>query len=289
MTLNSANQWASQFVDGAHCGIVLVDTLGAVRYSNPCAQKMLGYCDAPEQACNWIQQFVLPDDQNAESERFQAFFTTGDLGGLAVDRQMLLIRADGERFWAECSCVSLQIENELLLGLQLRDTDSVHRRIKQLQQEARTDGLTGLANRRQFQSQLESNLERPLTLAILDIDRFKLLNDTYGHPVGDDTIKSLASLLAGHFPEALCLGRLGGDEFGILQDSHSEQARESHFERFLKLISENESHGGRITASLGVVRAQLAGHTARELLSTADRMLYQAKANGRNCIVGTEV
>ena len=158
---------------------------------------------------------------------------------------------------------------------------------RRLASEALTDPLSGLANRRGFQEQLERALSGKLTLSIIDIDNFKQVNDRFGHEAGDIAIKHIATQLLECFPEAVSCSRLGGDEFGVVLKTDSEMDVEAKFERLLQRIAamKPSKHEFSLTASIGIARSNVPGTSARELLTTADRCMYKAKKAGRNQIV----
>lgn len=159
---------------------------------------------------------------------------------------------------------------------------------------ARHDPLTEIANRIQFREALEGALLdlQPATgfaLHWIDLDRFKQVNDTLGHPVGDGLLKSVAKRLLASVRETDIVARLGGDEFVVLQaGAHEQKTAEDLAKRLLAAI--NEPHcvvGQQVNcgASIGIALAPpLHGQNAEELLKSADVALYNAKAAGRNCI-----
>ncbi len=160
------------------------------------------------------------------------------------------------------------------------------------------DGLTGLANRRQFDATLEQEWQKairselPLSLLFADIDYFKRYNDSYGHQAGDDCLKKVADSLQKtvHRPADL-VSRYGGEEFVmILPDTTSEGAL-AVAEKMLKYVSdlkiphENSDSADHVTLSIGVATlCPEEGSSPDELIEAADRVLYKAKDNGRNCI-----
>ncbi|MEC0177508.1 sensor domain-containing diguanylate cyclase [Paenibacillus favisporus] len=150
-----------------------------------------------------------------------------------------------------------------------------------------TDKLTGLKNRRYFQEQLDSRLSgepesgRPLSLAILDIDHFKQVNDTWGHPAGDEVLVRLGEVLTACSREGDIPARLGGEEFVlILPDTDAPEASE-RAERLRTAAEKADWPVGRITVSVGVATAS-AGDTEATLLKKADEALYASKTHGRN-------
>jgi len=163
-----------------------------------------------------------------------------------------------------------------------------------LQVEANTDHLTNLSNRRSFLENLNSECARSMryghsfSVAMIDIDHFKNVNDTYGHDVGDRVIKGLSDLLMGEFRTIDRIGRLGGEEFAVLFPETKLQGAAIACERFLELVRktqlplEDESIG--ITVSIGLAMLSADKKNGPEILKRADELLYDAKRNGRNCL-----
>jgi len=156
------------------------------------------------------------------------------------------------------------------------------------------DGLTGLINHVSFKEKLATEINRsarsraPFSVALLDLDRFKTVNDTYGHQAGDKVIQTFATLLKSSLRNVDIVGRYGGEEFGvILLEAASEQAA-STIERIRGEFEQVEfSHEGErfhVTFSCGLADSKDAG-TCEALLACADTALYTAKAGGRNRIV----
>jgi len=165
-------------------------------------------------------------------------------------------------------------------------------RFRETQRSSRVDGLTGLLNHTAAKSRLKSmvsqiNVHRTLTVAMLDIDRFKSINDTYGHPVGDQVIRSLAWLLKGHLRSNDLIGRYGGEEFLIALPGVSPEQARSVIERIridFSTLPHTHPHGSlHATFSAGI--ASYSVHdTAESLTESADNALLLAKRNGRNRI-----
>ncbi|SDL27080.1 diguanylate cyclase (GGDEF) domain-containing protein [Halarsenatibacter silvermanii] len=157
------------------------------------------------------------------------------------------------------------------------------------------DPLTDIYNRRYFMEVGEEEIERArrydeeLSLLMLDIDRFKQVNDRYGHPAGDAVLEDLAGLLRENFREVDIPARLGGEEFGILMPSTDKVQALKAAERIREKVAENstqyEDKEISITVSVGVAdfKEEFAG--MEEFLQLADKALYRAKQSGRNCTV----
>lgn len=173
------------------------------------------------------------------------------------------------------------------------------RLLEDSKQQAATDGLTGLPNRRAFAEKLDEMLQRaarfttPVSLLILDLDHFKKVNDTYGHPVGDQVLRRLSALLRESIREAVDMAaRYGGEEFAILLENTSHDGALKLAERLRKAFSEETfihmegSHAQQFkcTMSLGVASYPEAGD-ALVLVEKADQALYEAKQDGRNKVM----
>ena len=160
-----------------------------------------------------------------------------------------------------------------------------------LERLASLDQLTGLTNRRVFEEQLEDEVERsrrsgePLSLAILDLDHFKQVNDQHGHPVGDQVLRELSRVLRTQSRGRESLGRLGGEEFGWLLPGTSAARAYSAAERVRRVVaSVAVPPVGRMTVSIGVAGLR-PEQTAADLVEAADTALYEAKRSGRNRVV----
>ncbi len=152
------------------------------------------------------------------------------------------------------------------------------------EQQARRDPLTGIANRRALMEAFDRFVARgtPVRLMVVDIDRFKAINDAYGHDMGDDVLKAFAELVSSHARGDICAARIGGEEFALLGSAESLDPAIA-----LQLLGEISGaympHGEAITASIGVADAVVTDtEDWTALYGKADRALYRAKEEGRN-------
>ncbi len=170
--------------------------------------------------------------------------------------------------------------------------------IKRLADSAKTDYLTGLLNRRGFMDRIEYELElsrrsgRPLSLIVGDLDRFKELNDRYGHPAGDDVLAKVGQLLDTTRRRIDTAARMGGEEFALIAPFTDSKGAFSVAERVRRELSEmfGTAHDGKparrgalpVSISFGIVTYPTHGQTVEALLHAADRAMYEAKRRGRN-------
>jgi diguanylate cyclase (GGDEF)-like protein len=160
-----------------------------------------------------------------------------------------------------------------------------------VQRQAVTDELTGLANRRRFLAQLDTEVARsrrsgsPLALVLSDLDDFKQVNDRYGHEAGDKTLRAFADILRAAVRDIDLPVRLGGEEFAILLPDPNLDGGANLAERIRATLAATKIESGseriRVTASFGVSCFPTAA-AADELLVDADRRLYDAKRHGKN-------
>ena len=165
---------------------------------------------------------------------------------------------------------------------------------QQLSWEASHDALTELINRQEFRKRLEEGLRTAKTqnqqhaICYLDLDKFKIVNDTCGHAAGDELLRQVSNLLQKQVRQTDVLARLGGDEFGLLLHNCSIQQGQAVAQSLLESIREFrfiwDNQTFIIGVSIGLVRIDADSKTVESVMNMADAACYQAKNNGRNCI-----
>jgi diguanylate cyclase (GGDEF)-like protein len=159
--------------------------------------------------------------------------------------------------------------------------------LEQMERMANTDGLTHIANRRTFEANLDKEMARsirsgePVSLVMLDIDYFKVLNDTWGHQKGDEVLREVAVALQAGSREFDTIARYGGEEFAVILPGTGPDAAWAGAQRLHRLVTEGVT-SVPITVSLGVASAPMGAQTTQSLVKAADDALYQAKRAGRN-------
>jgi diguanylate cyclase (GGDEF)-like protein len=154
--------------------------------------------------------------------------------------------------------------------------------------QASLDPLTNLGNRRAFFAQLEARIRRQrrgggvFSLAVLDLDGFKALNDSQGHRVGDEALKLVAEILRARTRASDALGRIGGDEFGILMPDGGGDCAAMLRELCTSIARRSAAAGCAVTASIGCQTFQAAPEDTADAWQQADRVMYEAKLLGKN-------
>jgi diguanylate cyclase len=221
-----------------------------------------------------------------------------------MPRERRIPKIERTRAYAPCQAHHLPIKRKGATNIedlgrkvasQAATIASLRRKLAAMTIESRIDTLTNLPNRRDFDARLAAafsnaarNVGGPLTVALFDLDHFKRVNDTFGHPVGDEVLRKVGDILRKFARTSDYVARIGGEEFAfILQGTLCGQAV-NLIERLRKtfedeLVVETSCRQVRVTASFGVAQWQL-GETPAQLLVRADKVLYHAKDCGRNCV-----
>lgn len=270
-----------------------LDEHGRIRFLNPAWEKLTGY-GLDECLGRAFSSFLRQPQQ-------QTLFVFGRLESLpAGELQLELAARDGHSVWLHMNASPQHDLEGRFTGLVATLEDvSEQLRLQALQREHEqallqlsiTDPLTGVYNRRHFDEVIANLLHmnvargRPVALVIIDIDGFKFINDTYGHPVGDEVLRRLAHTLREHAQGGV-VARLAGDEFALIwpqlgEEAAGERARRLH-EALGRIVIDLPVGQLRIQTSIGVAVAPTFGTTAQELVRAADVALYHAKKSGRN-------
>ncbi|AXP02112.1 EAL domain-containing protein [Pseudomonas bijieensis] len=274
-------------------GVITTDVEGAIAYMNPAAEAMTHWKTEHATGLPLAALFNLLDD-NAQTEGLTLIehILSGRLSG-ASEHSKLIQRLDGST--VSVTLVGAPIRHAGKVSgavLVLHDMTQERQYIANLSWQATHDALTGLANRREFEYRLEQalhNLTRQVgrhALMFLDLDQFKLVNDTCGHAAGDELLRHICALLQSGLRENDTLARLGGDEFGILLENCSPEAAEKIAEGLRQTVQNlHFVWKGRpfvTTVSIGLVHIAQTPTTLEASLRAADMACYMAKEKGRN-------
>jgi len=289
---HQARQFNQLILSSLGQGVYQVDIRGRCRFINPSALSLL---QTSEHAVLGHSPHMLfhhhyVDGRIYAHEDCPTWKTLQD--GQVRKSEEWFWRGNGEGFPAEV-LVTPMINRQVIDGAVVIFTDITERKLMeaQLVELATTDALTGLHNRRYFLSRLVEGIARVkrfgenACVIMLDCDHFKIVNDTYGHAVGDEVLRGLAEILRQNARQTDVVGRVGGEEFAVLLNDTSFEFALDWAERVRLLVAEHVYNVGDasfvVTISLGCASLQ-ADDGENSVLLRADQALYQAKQNGRN-------
>jgi diguanylate cyclase (GGDEF)-like protein len=279
-------------VDDLNVGIVLLDQECRVQFVNRAFRRFWRISDALAESRQPLVKLMY------HGRGMTASIASRYLLGEYLAKQMNLIRTGEERPLhirltngevIQFRCKALADGGRLLT---YGNVSELAQHADALELLASVDGLTGLNNRRRFLVLAETEwsrfkrYRRPLALLVIDIDRFKSVNDTYGHDAGDEVIKAVAEVLQKHKRSSDIVGRLGGEEFVLMLPEATLDKALAAAERLKQLAADRViTVAGRriaVTVSIGASVARADVNGVDELLKQADIALYVAKRSGRN-------
>ncbi len=284
-TSASSRDYLSQVIASMSDAVVLARMDGSISQANPAAERLLGR-DAADLRGQSLVNLV------AESQR--ASFTLGDTRSRT--REIALVNAAGEEVPVSYTCAEITANEPALHGYVITARNISERKMaeQRIRYLARIDSLTKVPNRMQFQHLLQRAIARArrgnhrLALIYLDVDKFKEINDTFGHTAGDLCLETLTDRLRSILPDSSVIGRLAGDEFGVILDN-LDPARNLRAEvvattRFLQeTITEPlhyQGHQVYLSTSAGIALYPTDGNNVIDLIRNADAALYRAKRQG---------
>jgi diguanylate cyclase (GGDEF)-like protein/PAS domain S-box-containing protein len=274
-------------------GVITANAQGKVEYLNPVAEQLTGWMS--DEARNRPLSEVYQVVNEATHEPVESMVMLQQLEGQAVGAEKhALIRRDGMEFAIQDSIAPIRDKDGKVIGavLVFKDVTEARSLVQQLSWQASHDALTGLANRREFERRLGELLEsarledKQHVLLYLDLDQFKVVNDTCGHMAGDQLLLQLATLLDNKVRKSDTLARLGGDEFGVLLEGCNIECGEKIAENLRQMISDFrfvwEDKFFEVGVSIGAVAITAASEGPTMIMSAADSACYVAKDEGRN-------
>lgn len=270
----------------AAVGMVMLDLDGKILEVNKALCEISGYI--AEHLIGQPMTVLLAREHEVEVARILSELVSGEQHSYRAERR--LVRQDGESIWVRNSASVLRYSGKpARLFVLVEDITEGKHAIEKLQYQAAHEEVTGLYNRRYFEELLTRALEPSeggaAAVLILDLDGFKLVNDTLGHKVGDELLREVGIALAQCVEPRDILARLGGDEFAIVRPGGTPDDAAALATRLLSVFQKSFTVAGsdlHIGASIGAVSAPADGSTAGELLQNADAAMYSAKRNGRN-------
>ena len=299
--LQRAKEHAQVTLSSISDGVVRTDVSGRIDFLNPSAERLLGVRlqQVQGQMLSRIYRGINADTRTPRPNVVEDCLVSRHV--VEPAEASTLVLEDGSELVVRESAAPIIAENGELVGAVLVFTNVSQLRSLQQRMEhlASHDPLTGLINRREFELRLADAISdaagsfRQHVLCYLDLDEFKLVNDTCGHGAGDELLRQLTSVLSTVIPKGNTLARLGGDEFGMLFMNCDPDEATRHAQTMLDAVRQYrfqwEEQLFAVAASIGIVPVVGGNGNLAELLSAADSACYVAKDRGRNQIHVTRI
>jgi diguanylate cyclase (GGDEF)-like protein/PAS domain S-box-containing protein len=274
--------------------VITTDIHGNISYINPVAEAMTGWTLERARYRPLLDVWKISQDGNKPTPDNPILTAISEDSIISSANNVNLTGAAGDVFAVEHTAAPIRDDSGQVHGgiLIFRDVTEVRSLASQLSYQASHDSLTGLVNRREFEIRLQQALEnarvehQQYALCYLDLDQFKVINDTCGHAAGDELLKQVSNELKSFLRDSDTLSRLGGDEFGVLLEGCSiEKAKEiaEKLRATLKLLRFAwDDKQFEVGVSIGLVPITPISGSLADLLSAADSACYEAKDQGRN-------
>ena len=277
-------------------GVITTNAAGKIVYMNPVAEQYTEWKKADAQGLPLAEVFKIFDEDSNRLEEYPIHYCLQEGHVIRHDSHHLLMSHDGGKIEIQDSAAPIRDRDGVILGavVVFHDVTEIQGMARRMAFLASHDPLTGLLNRREFETRLQQVLQKAHTgdrdhaLLYLDLDQFKIVNDTCGHIAGDELLKQLAHHMQKEIRASDVLARLGGDEFGVvLEDCTIDKAHQ-----IADLLRQSvkdfrflwEGRTFEIGVSIGLVPIQRDSGSITEVLSAADSACYVAKDHGRNRI-----
>ena len=276
--------------------VITTDETGLVQYLNPVAEELTGWTTKEAINKSLPEVFNIFNESTNEPVENPVIRVLRDNIIIGLANHTVLINKHGKRFAIEDSAAPIRDKQGNILGVILvfHDVSSARSMAEQLSWQASHDSLTGLINRLEFEVRLNELLEKENdqnshALVYMDLDQFKVVNDTCGHIAGDELLKQVASLFLKHIRDNDILARLGGDEFGVLLENCPAERAHTISNNIIRDLDQFRFlwHDKAFTVgtSIGLVPfTKTNNETISTLMSAADVACYAAKDAGRNRI-----
>ena len=288
-----------RLLDTMYDAVVFVDAASRVVLWNRGAERLTGISGAGIRGQLWHPLLLgLCDEKGSSVSENDCPVRTAIHCGVQSLRRLTILGRRQQPVAVDAHAIPVIDQKGVTHGAVLLFHDascetSLEQRCQSLHEKATKDPLTQVANRAEFDRvhamfvATHQQQQVPCSMLMCDLDRFKLVNDNYGHQAGDDVIKSLASLLKSSCRTGDLVARYGGEEFVVLCadcDNASAVRRAKQICKALSQLSQPKMGGRSVTVSIGTTEVQ-PGDTAETMLRRADRALLMAKAAGRNTVV----
>jgi diguanylate cyclase (GGDEF)-like protein/PAS domain S-box-containing protein len=275
-------------------GVVTTDTDGWVEYLNPVAEELTGWRLSDARGLPLQALFRLVDEARRRPVPSPIEMVLSEERTIEGQANILLQRNDGIEIPIVHSAAPIRDRSAHIIGvvLVLHDVSRERQYAAKLSYQASHDSLTGLINRAEFERRLGLALQsaaqmgRHHSIMYLDLDQFKVVNDTCGHAAGDQLMRQVSTLLQHCLREGDTLARLGGDEFGVLLENCPPEAALRIADKLRQTVTDFHFAWAHLSfnigVSIGLVNVEDGLFTLAEVMRAADTACYMAKENGRN-------
>lgn len=284
-----------QIIDAVPDAVLAVDQTQTIVYANAASEAVFGY--TPQDLIGSSLEILIPEvERRGHGALFSGFFDGSESVRRMADRTKPVHarRKDGQVLPVEVSLIKAKNGGSTVVGAVIRDATKWVRQQSELRDQAERDPLTGLYNRRAFEMLATSAVHsahrsgQPLCVLMGDIDRFKSVNDRFGHATGDKVIRAVADQLSGQSRSSDISCRWGGEEFVILLANSTVAAAKVAAERWRQSIECHQIDAPlpdgpfSVTISIGISTLVGREDDIEALVARADSALYRCKQNGRN-------
>jgi len=283
--------FVSAILNAVRDGIITISAQGIIETFNPGAEDIFGYRSYEVMGKNI--SMLMPEPSKSAHDGFLENYSNGkSTRDQTKPLEQIALRKNGETFPVEVALNTVSFADGIKITGVMRDITDRKKWETQIKRLAMTDPLTGLANRNQYEHRLleavkhAKRFKTHFALILIDLDKFKPVNDTYGHPVGDALLQLVSEILLTSCREVDTVARLGGDEFAIILSAITEVENAAKpANKLIKKLStplQIENNSIQIGASMGISTYPNDSIDLEELQRMADQALYIAKEEGRN-------
>jgi diguanylate cyclase (GGDEF)-like protein/PAS domain S-box-containing protein len=284
----------------AQDAIIMMDNTGTIAFWNDAAHRMFGYSEQ-EALGKYLHELIIPERQRSDCETsFTCHKHNGTAPVIGKTLELVALRKDGMQIVTEHSISQVSIQGEWHTICIVRDVTERKQFEERIQHLATYDNLTGLPNRMLFYDRLRQAINLAgrnhdeLSLLYVDLDKFKMVNDTLGHDSGDEVLKNAANRIQQQVRESDTVARIGGDEFAVIlpkittpQDAATVARKIIDALLPVFALAGAKCASAKVGASIGIATFPADGADMDALLKAADAAMYRAKQSGNSFSFGS--
>jgi diguanylate cyclase (GGDEF)-like protein/PAS domain S-box-containing protein len=295
-TLRREKERAEVTLNSIGDAVITTDAAENIEHMNPIAERLTGWLASEARGQPLSAVYRIVNEQTGEAAENPLRVALQQRSVIPLANHTVLVRRGGQLVAVENNAAPILMPDGEVIGgvLVVRDVTAARNLSHKLSWQATHDALTGLPNRLEFEQRLDDALEsgratgRQHLVFYLDLDQFKIINDTCGHSAGDELLRQIAETLRQNLRKADLLARLGGDEFGVLLLGCPLEQGQRIAENLLAAVRDFRFNWGdkvfNIGVSIGIVGLTTGGQNKEQILAAADAACYAAKEAGRDRI-----